>query len=267
MHRSTLDTRTVTRLLVLGLGLGLGLATGCDRRRPAAPPTIARPPATPAAAVDAAVIAGDAATTPADAAPPDPAAAATAADLAAVRAIDERLDADRLDDAALRATVAALTPAEQRLLARLGACDGAMVAAELRASAGEPGLVPRRDAAATPAALTRALCLVAGLDRASRQGYLRDFLPPTGEVEIFHEVCPGDPPLVRGDRRAVSRATVRGDELPRGQRANGDGCVGPASAPRCGFVADNRSFDFTFQIVDGELYLASIVSNPMTGCY
>lgn len=256
---------TATRLLILGLGLGLGLATGCDRRRPAPPPTIASPRAAPA--VDAAVTAPDAAATPADAAPPDPAAAAPAADLAAVRAIDQRLDADRLDDAALRAAVAALTPAEQRLLARLGACDGAMIAAELRASAGEPAWVPRRDAAATPAALTRALCLVAGLDRASRQGYLRDFLPPTGEVEIFHEVCPGDPPLVARGRDAVSRATVRGDELPRGVRANGDGCVGPASAPRCGFVADNRSFELTFQIVDGELYLASIVSNPMTGCY
>lgn len=202
--------------------------------------------------------------------PPEDAAASAkaAADLAATRAIDQRLDAaDRLDPAGLRAAVVRLAPDEQRLLARLGACDGAMVAAQLLEKAGDPGFVPRWSPAASPAELTRALCLMAGLERPARRAYLRDFLPPTGEVSVFHEVCPGDRRLVPAGLDAVRRGTVLGDELPRAVRANSPGCVAKGPVPRCSFVGDNRDFTFEFQVHAGAHYLSSIQSNPLTGCY
>lgn len=229
---------------------------------PAAPAAQASAPdARPAAAADAAV----------DARRSDPDAAASAkaaVELAAARAIDQRLDAaDRLAPASLRAAVAKLAPDEQRLLARLGACDGAMVAAELLEKAGDPGFLPRWSPAASPAELTRALCLMAGLERPARRAYLRDFLPPTGEVSVFHEVCPGDRRLVPAGLDSVRRGTVRGDELPHAIRANSPGCVATAPVQRCSFVGDNRDFTFEFQVQAGAHYLASIQSTPLTGCY
>ncbi len=192
----------------------------------------------------------------------------TAAELAAARALDQRLDGasdNRREAAALRAAVAGLGADEQRLLARAGACDGAMMAAELLAAAGDAGYLPRWSATASPGALTRALCLIAGLERPDRRTYLRDFLPPTGAVSVFHEVCPGERPLVPAGRDEVTRGSVRGDELPQAVRANSPSCTA-ATPPRCDFVGDNRTFSFEFQLIAGARHLASIQSNPMTGC-
>lgn len=192
----------------------------------------------------------------------------TAAELAAARALDQRLDGasdNRREAAALRAAVAGLGADEQRLLARAGACDGAMMAAELLAAAGDAGYLPRWSATASPGALTRALCLIAGLERPARRTYLRDFLPPTGAVSVFHEVCPGERPLVPAGRDEVTRGSVRGDELPQAVRANSPSCTA-ATPPRCDFVGDNRTFSFEFQLIAGARHLASIQSNPMTGC-
>jgi hypothetical protein len=209
------------------------------------------------------------------AAPPPamPADATPASDeLRPVRQTESALDSSPTDEG--RRRLDAMDKATLVSLARHGACRWAVLAAYVLERRGDAAFLPRRGAANTPAELSRLLCMIANLPTRDERGdsiptrqqeFLRDFLPPRGEVTTSREECDDGGKPVEG---TFTRADATGDELDPSFGANQllDCVAGtpPGSFSCSGVGPTGRSADVTLSPdQDGRLYLRAIaVSRP-----